>query len=271
MLLTGAVALLALIDKPGWRRTFGITLAVLVLIYFPLVTYLRSQQFGDDIRRTQIEAQHHRGSARAQYEAGLVFSRVAVNTPKDSPIHGFARRHFELAMELDPTFKMGGLGLIYMDCLAGERVDRRWIDQLASRLRDTPFAPGDTAFFHGLKEMLVMGAICLERHDVDALFEAALANPRISQGIQAKLHSWHADYLWLHEYDLPAARSALSQSLALVPYNPSNRLKWAQLVLLEGNRERARQLLGELRGEYLSKTEQNTLDELLMSIVGRVE
>jgi len=269
VLMTGAVGLLALIDKPGWRRTFGITLAVLVLTYFPLVTYLRSQQFGDDIRRTQIEAQHHRGSARAQYEAGLIFSRVAASTPKNSPIHGFARRHFELAMELDPTFKMGGLGLIYMDCLAGERVERRRIDELASRLRDTPFAPGDTALFHGLKEMAVMGTICLERPDVDALFEAGHANPRISPGMRAKLYSWHADYLWLREHDLPAARSALSQSLALVPSNPSNRLKWAQLIFLEGDRERARKLLDELRGENLSTTERSTLDELLLSVAGR--
>lgn len=271
VLLTGAMALLALIDKPGWRRTFGIALAALVLIYFSLVTHLRSQQFGDDIRRTQVEAQHHRGSARAHYEAGLVFSRVAATTPKDSPIHGFARRHFELAMELDPAFKMGGLGLVYMDCLAGERVDRRWIDELVSRLRDTPFAPGDTALFYGLKEMLLMETICLERPDVDTLFEAALANPRISQGIRAKLYSWHADYLWLHEHDLPAAHSALSQSLALVPANPSNRLKWAQLILLEGNRARARQLLDELRGENLSTTEQGTLNELLLSVAGRAE
>ena len=158
-----------------------------------------------------------------------------------------------------------------MDCLAGERVDRRWVDELASRMRDTPVAPGDTALFHGLKEMLVMGTICLERPDVDALFEAGLANPRIAQGIRAKLYSWHADYLWLHEHDLPAARSALSQSLALVPSSPSNRLKWAQLVLLEGDRERARQLLDELRGENLSVTEQGTLDELLLSIAGPAE
>lgn len=269
VLLTGAVALLALIDKPGWRRTLGSALAAMALAYLPLVTYLRSQQFGDDIRRTQVEAQHHRGSPRAQYEAGLIFSRLAATTPKDSPIHGLARRHFELAMELDPAFKMGGLGLIYMDCLAGERVDRRWIDELASRLRGTPFAPGDTAIFHALKEMLVTGAICLERPDVDALFEAGLANPRISQSMKAKLYSWHADYLWLHEHDLPAARSALSRSLALVPSNPSNRLKWAQLILLEGDRERARQLLEELRGENLSTSEQGTLDQLLSSVAGR--
>jgi thioredoxin-like negative regulator of GroEL len=85
--------------------------------------------------------------------------------------------------------------------------------------------------------------------------------PRLD--VQAMLHSWHADFLWLHERDLAAARGALGQSLALNPGNSSNRLKWAQLVLISGEREQARRLLLELRGENLSADERQTLNELL--------
>jgi Flp pilus assembly protein TadD len=95
------------------------------------------------------------------------------------------------------------------------------------------------------------------------LFASAIANPGVSPAVQAFLHSWHADYLWLHERDLAAARRALGQSLALNPGNPSNRLKWAQLVVISGEREEARHLLHELQDENLSADERQTLNELL--------
>jgi thioredoxin-like negative regulator of GroEL len=69
--------------------------------------------------------------------------------------------------------------------------------------------------------------------------------------------------LWLHEHDLPAARAALGQSLALDPSNPSNRLKWAQLRLISGERRQAVELLLALRGENFSASERKTLEELL--------
>jgi len=98
------------------------------------------------------------------------------------------------------------------------------------------------------------------------MFAAALANPGVLPGTQAILHSWHADYLWLHEHDLAAARRALGQSLALNPSNSSNRLKWAQLLMLSGEMPQARQLLLALRAEYFSAEERKTLNELLAAL-----
>ena len=77
------------------------------------------------------------------------------------------------------------------------------------------------------------------------------------------LLSWHADYLWLGVHDLAAARGALMQSLKLNPADRSNRLKWAQLLLLAGEQEPARQLLLELRELNFSADERNTINELL--------
>lgn len=263
IVLAAASALLQALARKGEHKTMGVTLALTALAYFPFVTALRAHQFGDEVRRTQIEAQHHRASARSQFEAGRILAGLSEAAAPNSPTHAFARRHYELANQLDPAFKMGGLALLHLNCQAGLPVERTEFDELARRLQATPFAPGDRSVLYGLKEMSIAGSICLARPDVDALFAAALANPGVSPAVQATLHSWHADYLWLQAHDLAAARIALGQSLKLNPANPSNRLKWAQLLVIAGERAPARQLLLDLRDENFSAEERNTLNELL--------
>ena len=253
-------------EKSGPAKTLGITLIVSVLVYFPFVTALRADLFGDEVRRSQIEAQHHRASARAQHEAGRILAGLEGSDSASSPRYSLARVHFELAGQLDPNFKMNLLGLMHLNCRSGIPVERQWIAELQRRLRDTPFAPGDQTVLYSLKEMTIAGSLCLGRPEVDSLFAAAIANPGISPWVRAILHSWHADYLWLHEKDLPAAFAALGQSLMLVPSNASNRLKFAQLKFIAGERDPARQLLLALRDERLSLEERKTLDELLAGV-----
>ncbi len=265
LLLAGGWGLLQALQSKGERKTVGVVLAGAALVYFPFVTALRSNQFETDGRRTQIEAQHHRASPRAQYEAGRVLAGLPAATQANAPTYSFALRHYEMAGELDPAFKMGLLGMIHLSCQAGLSADPAWVSELARRLQYTPFAPGDRNVLYSLKEMSIAGTVCLSRPEIDRLFAAALANPGVSPGVQAMLHSWHADYLWLKAKDLPAAGQALGQSLALNPGNPSNRLKWAQLLWLAGEREPARQLLLDLRDQNFSAAERQTLNELLAS------
>jgi hypothetical protein len=263
LLLAGGWGLLQSLQSKGERKTVGVALALAALVYCTFVTTLRSNQFGNDGLRTQIEAQHHRASPRAQYEAGRVLSGLPDATQASSPTYSYALSHYEIAGELDPAFKMSWLGLIHLSCQAGLPADPAWVSELAQRLQHTPFAPGDRNVLYSLKEMSIAGTVCLERSQIDQLFTAALANPGVGPGVAAILHSWHADYFWLSQHDLPAARAALAQSLKLNPVNPSNRLKWAQLLYLAGERESARQLLLALKDQNLLAEERQTLNELL--------
>ena len=263
LLLAGGWGLLQALQSKGERKTMGLALTLAASAYFPFVTALRSNQFGNDGLRTQMEAQHHRTSPRAQHEAGLVLAGLPDAVQANAPTYSFAMRHYELAGELDPNFKMSWLGMIHLSCQAGRPVDPAWVTELAQRLQNTPFAPSDRNVLYSLKEMSIAGTACLSRSEINSLFAAALANPGVVPGVAAMLHSWHADYLWLREKDMPAARKALAQSLALNSSNVSNRLKWAQLLFIGGEREPARLLLLELRDKNLSAAERTTLNELL--------
>lgn len=268
ILLAAAWALIRSLESAGPRKTIGVALAIAALTYFPFVTALRSLQFSDDGRRTQIEAQHHRKSAHAQFEAGSLLAELPESASPNSPIHSFARAHYELAGKLDPNFKLGWLGLIHLNCKAGKPVGPAWINELSRRLRETPFAPADRNVLYNLKEMSIAGTICLTRADIQRLFSSAFSNPTVSPPVLAMLYSWYADYLMLRGNDLPAAQGALAKSLQLIPTNPSNRLKWAQLILLEGRRDKAVQLLRTLRNAPLSSSEKKTAEKLLACLEG---
>lgn len=253
-------------ERGGVARKTAHTLALVALIYFPFVTALRAHQFGDDVRRTQVEVQHHPASARAQYEAGSVLSSLPEAVISTSAIYATARTNFVLASQIDPNMKVGLLAIVDLDCKAGLSIARAELIELSRRLRETPFSPGDRNVLYRLKEEAIAGAVCYTRPDVDHLFADAIANPSVSLGVQSILHSWRADYLWLREHDLVAAIEALKQSLVLNPVNLSNRLKWAQLMLLSGKTDQARQLLQALKDQHFSAQERDTLNELLAAV-----
>lgn len=261
-LLPFAWLLSRFLETTGTRKTLGISLTLAALAYCTLVTGLRADQFGEEVRRTQIEAQHHRKSARAQFEAGRTLASLPEAASQTSPTYSFARAHLEIAAELDTTAKMPWLALIHLNCKARQPLEKRWIDELERRLAKTPFGPGDQTVMYALKEMSLEASLCLDRQDVDNLFAAALANPNVSPGVQAIMHSWHADYFWLREHDMAAARASLKKSLEIAPQDPSNRLKWAQLLFISGEVDQARPILTVLRDAKLSPEERKTLKEM---------
>jgi len=254
-----------LIETHGTIKTLGITCALAIMSHITLVTALRADQFGEEVRRTQIEAQHHRKSSRAQFDAGRALSSLPEASSSSSPTYAFARSHFELAFELDSNAKMPLLALVNLNCKANLAIENSWVEELGRRLANTPFAPGDQTVLFAVKEFSTENTLCLKRIDVDNLFAAAFSNPTTSLIAQATMHSWHADYLWLHEKDLNAARGSLEKTLRLSPGNPSNQLKWAQLLLLSEEREEAKRLLIALRNAKLSSEERKTRKELLVT------
>lgn len=256
----------ALLQVLQWRKGYqslALGVASTALAAVTVLTALRAYPYGDEVHRTLIEAGHHPLSPRAQSEAAVALDNLPQAAIPHSEIYELARQHYEQALALDPGFKMGGLGLIHLNCKAGLPPEPVEIKELMHRLRETPFAPGDQTVLYNVKEMAISGTPCLSRPEVDGLFDAAQANPSVTPEVQAILHSWHADYLWLHARDMVAARSALGQSLKLNPGNLSNRLKWAQLLLISGELTHARQLLLDLRAENFSAEERKTINELL--------
>jgi hypothetical protein len=248
------------------KKTLLLPMAVGLVAYFAFVTALRSEMFRNEPIRTQIEAQHHPESARANYEAGRTLAGAFDLDRSNLMALVLARKHFELANTLTRKFKRGFLGLLTLDCGTSGAVSHEVIEAFELRLHETPFAPDDQNVMGAISDMSAAGTLCLSRGDIERLFSAAVLNPKISTEAKVRLLVWLADYLWLQKKDLAAAKSALHYALELRPGDASNRFKWAQLIYLSGDNAEARRLLLELKGKPFSPEEKKTFDELLASL-----
>ncbi len=261
----------ALAAKPGVRRTVVITLLGALLAYLSVITAIRADMFSNEAIRTQLEAQFHPGSARANYEAGRTLAAVADRDPGNMIAPILAKKHFEMASALDSNYKMGLLGSLVLGCGASQTVDQAALEELQRRFQEGLILQEDTSILSAVVQMSGAGLSCLKRPEIDALFASFLENPRVAADKKMSMYSLHADYLWLSEKDLPAARGALQRALDISPRHLSLRLKWAQLDYIAGDHESAKNLLQELRGEPFSSKERETLNNLLSSLEGNGE
>lgn len=265
-LLVAGWFLLRMVASGGQKKWWALCLACAFIGYLLLITSLRSHQFGDEVRRTQIETQHHRGSARSQYEAGRMLTALPDAKQADSIIHSIAKAHFERSTEVDANFKLGLLGLITLECMVTKSTSPDWVSELKKRLAMTPYAPGDNSVLFSIKEMALAKSLCLKREEVEGLFLASVSNPTASIASKQLALSWLADYLWLVERDLAAAKGALMESLVVAPWHPSSRLKLAQVEILESKLDDAAKRLRELRGAPLSVEEARLRKELMAGL-----
>lgn len=253
----------------SWDKMHGVTKTIIVgllgatIAYFGLITALRANMFGQEKIRTQLEGQFHPGSARTNYEAGRTLAAALDDDRGNLAAAILAKKHFEMATELDRDYKMGLLGMLVLGCGTSQTVDRVALNEMLLRLKMRLILQEDTSILSAIVEMSGAGLLCLTRSDIDQIFAAFVSNPGVSKEKKLAMHSLHADYLWLNAKDLPAAREALHSALEFAPLNPSLRLQWAQLDFIAGEKNQARTLLLELRGERLTPEERKTLDGLL--------
>lgn len=240
-------------------------LAIGTVAYAGFVTAMRADMYSNEFRRTQIETQAHPHSARSNYTAGRILAALA-DHGNNLIATALSKKHFEMATASDPDYKMGLIGQIILSCGVTETPDMEALDELGQRFRNRLILQEDTSILSAIVEMSIARDLCLNRTQIDGLFNAFFANATVSPFMKMTMYSLHADYLWLNQKDLLASRAALRHSLDLAPQNPSLRLKWAQLEFIAGDRPAAKKLLLELRPTSLDKGERETLENLLVAL-----
>lgn len=252
-------------------RTAMLGGGVAMLFYFGLLTYLRADMYGNDYRRTQVEAQYHGGSTRAQYEAGALM--VNLYNDQRSPMYrsmmfmGLANKHFEQANMIDSSFKLGLIGMLQLDCLSEKTAREQTLSELNRRFESGQNRVLDRTALSGIARMTNEGTICLSREQVDQLFHSALSNPLVYGIKKSRILTAYAHYLWLGQKDYPAALAALDQAYELNNDDVVNRLNAIQLYRAMGNKDGALSVLAYLDARKLSQVDSGRLAEIKKELV----
>jgi len=220
-----------------------LVLTACFLFFVALVTALRADQWGEEYRRTQLEAMIHPNSARANHEAGVALMERALLDGQggNSIAYQMTVFHFKRAAELDRNGKAALIGQLYLDCLANAPNDAELRLALRERFATTPFRPGDHGLVYGLSELLVDNRLCLNEVEVQELLDAALSNPMATGAIRAKIYAVAMDYALGRLKSLPQALDYARAAVASDPGSAPLRINLIRLLLASGDKSEASQ------------------------------
>lgn len=239
---------------------------IALLAYYSVVTYLRADMYGDDIRRTQIEAQYRDRSVRSQYDAAALLVNMYHQNPS-AALLPLANKHFEQANLVDPSFKMALIGMLQLDCLSGKESREEVFNELDRRLKVGVVAVHERSAMGGIANAQNAGTLCLSRKQVDSLFASILANPLAQDSDKVKILNRYAMYLWLGQKDYPAAMDALNKAFEHGDADPVNRLNAIQLSRVLGDKAGVIKDLGYLDGKKLDEVSRFRLLEIRNELI----
>jgi hypothetical protein len=253
--------------SPSWQErsnTLRFALAIGFVIFCALITGLRAQQWGDELRRTSIEAAVHPGSARANYEAAqrLIDKTFLSANGGNTAAYQAIQNHLQRASTLNRNNTAPLIGLLYLDCLAGYPKNLALQAQLHERFATQIFSPGDSLLIQSLSELLVNNRLCLNDDEVNALLKASLANPMADGAMRGMIYAVAMDYAAAKIGSLPLA---LKYARAAVQSNPDNvplRVNFVQLLIRSGDKAAVHQEFSKLTALRIPPLDRATVDQL---------
>ncbi|MEN8205437.1 MAG: tetratricopeptide repeat protein [Pseudomonadota bacterium] len=114
---------------------------LLFILLFSYTTWLRSEQWSDNINHAIYEARHHPESHRAVFSAGRIHARLTLGGHHGSEARAFA--YLERAGELDHSGIMSDVTLLQLSYLLDQPVDPDRFEVLLDKLSRYPLSPAD--------------------------------------------------------------------------------------------------------------------------------
>jgi tetratricopeptide (TPR) repeat protein len=229
----------ALAQAPIRRLAGPIRMAAPALFFllFSYTTWLRSEQWSDNINHAIYEARHHPNSPRAVFAAGRIHARLAVQGRQTSH-EGKAFDYLERAGELDRTGIMPDVTLIKLSYLLDRPVDPIRFDVMLDKLSRYPVSPADIISLQALAECA--GDQCKIPHEtMDVLFDAALKKESVP------LLMVYGYYKTTKQGDAQTGLKSFSRAVELDPQQSQHWLALVNLLVVMGELDEAEKRLAQ--------------------------
>jgi tetratricopeptide (TPR) repeat protein len=146
-------------------------LPVVFLLLFSYTTWLRSEQWSDNINHAIYEARHHPQSHRAVFAAGRIYARLALQGQPDTEAKAF--EYLANASRLDQRGTLPEVTMVKLSFLLGRPADPAWYDAIIHKLSNYPETPADIISLRELADC--QGGTCKVPEEImEKIFKAAL-------------------------------------------------------------------------------------------------
>ena len=246
-----------------------LALALSFLFFCGLITALRADQWGDEYRRTQLEAASHPNSARTNYDAAVIIVRRTFDAGGGNGLaYQMAQFHYQRAAELNPNTLAPLLGLLNLDCAIGRPKNVGLQLKLRGRFTSARFTAENQAAVNSLPRLLIEDRLCLDAAEVKALIDAGLSNPAAKGYMRAVIYSVAMDYsavkLRSPQIALSYARAAVDSDPVKVPF----RINLTHLLLATNDVIEARREYNSILKLEITSRDKTGFEELSRRLIG---
>jgi hypothetical protein len=189
-------------------RPLATTLGVLLLLSFSVVTYIRVNNWSSYQSFIISSVENHPTSPRSNFMAGQLLISASENSEDNAPaLADAARTFFNNGLEADPRCINCLFGLVVLDLHRNKQPDPDLISRLAEALRSGYVGPTKVSVsqFSYLVRWHRSDGVKLNPNDLEAIFDAALANPRFNHTGRAGIETAYREYYEFVVQDLDAA------------------------------------------------------------------
>ncbi len=247
----------AMLHALARRSAFlGLALPVLLVAALAFTTFQRANEWSDPLRLAYSEALKHPLSPRANYELGRALT-VASGYRQNSRLIAPAIEAFDRASRLPNGGPAPVAAMIVVAGHMHQAVQPDWWPRLDQAMAAHPPSAEAVSALESLVGCQHHGDCPQDIESLLGAFMSALTHPP-SGRLLAAYGAFAANELG----DYALAQQLFSDALLRMPLAEGVRLDLVQVLLLEGKRDQARDVLAGLRGQALSSASASRAKEL---------
>lgn len=243
------------------RLSFKAVLLVVLAAAASFNLYVRAAAWSDELGHAVHEYTNHPTSPRATFILGAATLRLA-----EHGVDGAGEAGFELmerARELGDDTILPEVAMIQAASVLGRPIERKWVEDAAGELRDSPVSNSDVLALRGLRECIAEGACRLEPEIVRPVYDAAA---QTSYGLAIE----EAARFFNRIGDSRAAMAALARAARHSGIHVEIRLNYIWSLIENGLLDEAREQIRIIdeRGIELPRGNRDRLDRARQRLAG---
>lgn len=217
---------------PGMYEKARISLVVVIIVFFSLLTHLRAWTWSDNTRLYLTEVQYHPNSSRANYEAGKIFGQRLEKNQGDMQLnYSEAKKYFERVTALRENTTSGLFGIILASIDSNHEIKAVWINDLELRLASQPLEQVNLHWLDRLTDCISLKECRKEDIQIPRLAFAAIGNEHTINANKAMLFSILGKYEYQVENNKDSTLEMAHKAVSLMPANLYYRLNLARYLI----------------------------------------